>query len=153
MKNVIGKQDIPRLIIMVIIGLALTFLGFAKIKKVVEAKRWPVTNGTVMSSEIAGVSKYYPSITYTYTIDSVVYNSNIISNINFNTKNRSVVEEFLKNYPLDSEIKVHYNKLKPSDAILEPGTNTGHILLLAFGVFILAIPVFEVIFSKMNTKK
>jgi hypothetical protein len=147
----VKRQDIPRLIIIAIIGLALTFLGFAKIRKATEAKKWPATNGTVTRSEVAGAIKYYPSIAYTYTVDNVVYNSNSISNINFNTKNRSVVVEFLKKYPLGSEIKVYYNDSEPSEALLEPGINTGNIFLLAFGMILLLIPIFS-IFIKVDLK-
>jgi hypothetical protein len=153
MTAVIGRQDIPGLVIMAIIGLALTFFGFTKIKTAADAKRWPVTNGTVTRSEVAGAIKYYPSVTYTYTIDSLVYNSDKISNINFNTKNRSVVEKFLNKYPMGSKIKVYYNISEPSNALLEPGINTGNILLLAFGIILLAIPIFLAIFMKVDIKK
>jgi hypothetical protein len=153
MKAVIGRQDIPGLVIMVILGLTLTFFGFTKFKKAADAKSWPVTSGLVTGSDVAGTIKYYPSISYTYTVDSVVYNSNSISNINFNTKNRSVVEEFLKKYPLGTKIKVYYNGSEPSRALLEPGINTGNILLLAFGIILLAIPVLLVIFMKVDIRK
>jgi hypothetical protein len=62
------------------------------------------------------------------------------------------VEEVLKKYPLDSEIKVYYNSKDPSKALLEPGINRGNILLLAFGIFILAIPIFLVLFMKVDLK-
>lgn len=152
MKAEIGKQDLPGIIIIAIIGLGLTFLGLTKMRNAAEAKRWPVTKGTVTSSGVAGAIKYYPSVFYTYTIDSVVYNSNRISNTSFNTKNRIVVEEFLKKYPSGSEVKVYYNDSKPSDAFLEPGINTGSILLLAFGLIILAIPVGFLIISVSKTQ-
>jgi hypothetical protein len=153
MKAVIRRQDIPGLVVIATIGLALTFLGSAKLKNAAEAKRWPITIGTVTSSEVAGAMKYYPSVNYTYTIDTVVYTSNSISNMNFNSKNRSFVEDFIKKYPLGSEIKVYYNSADPSRALLEPGINTGHILLLAFGIIILAIPIFLVLFMKLELKK
>jgi hypothetical protein len=153
MKAVIGRQDIPGLVIMFILGLALTFLGFTKFKNATDAKSWPVTIGLVTGSGVAGAIKYYPSVTYTYTVDSVVYNSNGLSNINFSTKNRSVVEEFLKKYPLGAEIKVYYKGSEPSRSLLEPGINTGNILLLAFGIIVLAIPVFLLIFMKVDIKK
>jgi hypothetical protein len=150
MKPVIGRKDLPGLVIIVIIGLALTFLGFARIKTAAEAKRWPATKGIITSSEVSGAIKYYPTVGYTYTIDNVVYTSDRISNINFNSKNRSVVEEFLKKYPLGSEVTIYYNDSDPSDAFLEPGINKGNILLLAFGIVILAIPVLLVIFMKVD---
>jgi len=152
MKAVIGRQDIPGLVIIAIIGIGLTFLGFTKIKKAADSEKWQVTNGTVTRSEVAGAIKYYPSITYMYTIDNVVYNSSGISNVNFNTKKRSVAEEFLKKYPLGSEVKVYYSGSKPSESLLEPGINTGNILLLGFGIVILAIPIFLLIFMKVDIK-
>jgi hypothetical protein len=73
--------------------------------------------------------------------------------MNFNTKNRSVVEEVLNKYPLGSEIKVYYNSADPSKALLEPGIITGNILLLAFGILVLAVPTFSVLFMKFEIKK
>jgi hypothetical protein len=152
MKAVIRRQDIPGLVMIAIIGIGLTFLGFVKIKNAADAKSWPVTNGVITSSRVAGAIKYYPSLDYKYMVDSIVYSSNSISNINFTSKNESTVEEFLKKYPLGSETKVYYNRLKPAKAFLEPGINNGNIILLAFGIFLLAIPVFLVIFIKVDFK-
>jgi hypothetical protein len=153
LKAIIGRQDIPGLVIMVILGLVLTFWGYTKFKNATDSKSWPVTIGLVTGSEVAGAIKYYPSIVYTYTVDSIVYNSNSISNINFNAKNRSVVEEFLIKYPLGAKIKVYYNGSEPSKALLEPGINTGNILFLAFGIIVLAIPIFLVVFMKVDIRK
>lgn len=152
MKAVIGRQDIPGLVISAIIGLALTFLGSVKLKNAADTNNWPITNGTVTRSEVGGAMKYYPSVSYTYIVDSTVYTSNIISSMNFNTKNRSVVEEVLKKYPVDSEIKVYYCSEDPSRALLEPGINTGNILLLIFGIIVLSIPALSVIFMKFRIK-
>jgi hypothetical protein len=153
MKAVIRRQDIPGLVVTAIIGLALILLGSAKLRNAAEAKRWPVTIGTITDSEVGGAMKYYPSVNYTYTIDTVVYNSNSISNMNFYSKSRSVVEDFLKKYPLGSEIKVSYNPADPSRALLQPGINTGHIILLVFGIIVFAIPVFLILFMKFEIKK
>ncbi len=153
MKAVIGRQDIPGLVISAIIGLGLTFLGSVKLKNAAETNRWPITNGKVISSEVGGVMKYYPFVSYTYIVDSTEYTSDRISNMNYNTKNRSVVEEALKKYPLDSEIKVYYNSMDPSKSLLEPGIETGNFLLLAFGLIVLAVPVFSVLFMKFEIKK
>jgi len=152
MKAVIGRQDIPGLVISAIIGLALTFLGSVKLKNAADTNNWPITNGTVTMSEVGGAMKYYPSVSYTYIVDSTIYTSNIISIMNFNTKNRSVVEEVLKKYPVDSEIKVYYCSEDPSRALLEPGINTGNILLLIFGIIVLSIPALSVIFMKFRIK-
>ena len=153
MKAVIGRQDLPGLIIIVLIGIGLTFLGITKFKKAAEAKSWPTTKGTITSSKVGGAIKYYPSLTYSYTVDSIEYSSNTISNINFNSKNSKTVEDFLKKYPLGSEIKVYYNGSEPSLAMLEPGINSGNIILLAFGILLLAIPVILIIFLKVDLKK
>ena len=150
MKAVIKRQDIPGLVICAIIGLGLTLLGSVKLKNAAETNRWPLTNGTVISSDVAGTMKYHPFVSYTYTVDSAVYTSDRISSMNFNTKNRSVVEEVLKKYPLGSEIRVYYNNTDPSIALLEPGINIGNILLLGFGIIVLAIPIFLVLFMKLE---
>lgn len=153
MKPVIGRKDMPGLVVLAIIGLAMTFLGLVKLKNAMATNEWPTTKGTVTGSEVSGAIKYYPSVAYTYSVDSVAYSSNSIGNMNFNTKNRSIAEEVIKKYPLSSEIKVYYNSADPSDALLEPGVNTGNILLLAFGIIILAIPVLCLFFMKLEIKK
>jgi len=153
MKASITRQDIPGLLIMLIIGLALSLIGFSKFIKATDTKEWPVTKGIITRSEVAGIMKYYPSITYSYIIDSVTFNSTSISNMNFNTKNRRVAEEFINKYPLGSEIMVHYNRSNPSEALLEPGINSGNILLLCFGILLLLVPIFLVTFLKMDLKK
>jgi hypothetical protein len=152
MKASIKRQDIPGLLIMLIIGLALSLIGFSKFKKATDTKKWPVTKGIITRSEVAGIMKYYPSITYSYIIDTVTYNSTNISNMNFNTKNRRVAEEFINKYPLGSEIMVHYNRTNPSEALLEPGINSGNVLLLCFGILLLLVPIFLVTFLKMDLK-
>jgi hypothetical protein len=153
MKAVIGRKDIPGLVISGIIGLALTLLGSVKLKNAAETNSWPLTNGTVTSSEVAGTMTYYPTVSYTYIVDSAVYTSSTISNMNFNTKNRSVAEEVVNKYPLDAEINVYYSSTDPSKALLEPGVNTGNILLLAFGLIVLAVPVISVLFMKFEVRK
>jgi hypothetical protein len=65
----------------------------------------------------------------------------------------NVVEEFLQKYPLGSEVKVYYNESNPYRVYLEPGINSGNILLLAFGILLLAIPIFSVVFMKVDLKK
>lgn len=150
MKKSIGRQDIPGLVIMVIIGIALTAFGSLKIKSAQETKKWPVTTGIVTVSEIAGAIKYYPSVSFSYNIDKVDYTSTRISQINFTSKKKSVVEKTLKKYPVGSEVKVYYNGSNPAEALLEPGINTGNIMLLGFGILLLAVPVFLVIFLKLK---
>lgn len=150
MKAVIKRQDLPGLLIIAIIGIGLTFLGYVKIKNAKDAMKWPVTFGIITSSRLAGGISYYPSLSYEYMVDSVVYSSNSISNINFTSKNEGVVAEFLKKYPLGSETKVYYDSSEPSKAFLEPGINNGNIILLAFGIFLLSIPVLLVIFMKVD---
>jgi hypothetical protein len=38
-------------------------------------------------------------------------------------------------------------------SLLEPGVNTGNILLLVFGAIVLAIPVLLVLFTKVDLRK
>lgn len=153
MKATLTRQDLPGLVLLTIIGLALTAVGGVMLKNAVESKNWPVTNGTVTGSEVAGSIKYYPSITYTFTIDGVDYSSDQISNMNFRTKNINVAQEVVNRYPVGSVATVHYDSTDPSKSYLEPGIDTGHILLLLFGVLALAIPVFSAIFLKFEPKK
>ncbi len=153
MKAVIKRQDLPGLIVLAIIGVALTFLGSVKLKNALATNKWPVTKGTITSAEVSGAVKYYPSIKYAYTVDGVEYTSDRISNMNFNTKKRSVAEAVVNKYPLGSETKIYYNRSDPSASLLEPGINTGNILLLAFGILLLAIPVLCLLFMKIEINR
>lgn len=153
MKAVIKRGDLPGLVMLVIIGLGLTILGTLKLKNAAESNNWPVTSGIITGSRVGGAIKYYPALTYTYTVDSTVYTSDRIANMNFLTKNQSVAEEVLNRYPLNSEVKVYYQSTDPSKAFLEPGIQSGNFLLLAIGLFILAVPILTLVFMKLEIKK
>lgn len=153
MKATITRQDLPGLIISAIIGLGLTFLGVVKFKNANETKSWPVTQGTVTASEVAGSIKYNPSVNYTYSVNGTEYSSNQIGTMNFRTKNKSVAEEVVAKYQAGAAVEVHYNSKNPSDAYLEPGTETGHFLLLLIGILVLSVPVFSLVLIKLDLKK
>jgi hypothetical protein len=154
MKATIVRQDLPGILIMFILGIGLTFLGTVKLKKAAETKNWPSVNGIITGSDVSSSgTKYYPLVNYSYTLYGIEYSSNTISNMKFNSKYRDYVEEYLQKYKPDSEIKVYYNSADPSQSLLEPGIVTGHYLLLAIGILILAIPALLLAFLKVNLKK
>jgi hypothetical protein len=153
MAAVIKRGDIPGLVIMAILGTGLTILGIVKYINAAETKSWPVTKGEVTVSEVGGSMKYTPSVTYIYRVDTTDYSSNGIETMNFNSKNREYVQEYIGKYPVGATVDVFYNPVRPEQAFLEPGAKRGHLYLLGFGILVLAVPVLSVIFMKFDLKK
>jgi len=154
MKAVIGRQDVPGLVIMFILGLGISVLGAVKLKNAADTGKWPATDGIITGSDVGtSGTKYYPAITYSYTVDDIEYASDVIGNMKFNSKYRDNIEEFLQKYQLNSKTRVYYNADEPSMALLEPGIARGNFMLLAFGILILAVPIFLLSFMKLDLKK
>ena len=108
-----------------------------------KSRSWPTTNGVVVQSriQIDADSSSRPFIEYRYQVESRTYLS---SRIRFgNTSGANVANQLATTYHLGKEVKVFYDPLDASSAILEPGVEPttyvgfagGPILILA-GLFL-----------------
>lgn len=117
---------------------------------------WPATAGTVTASERKRVTlRTQPRVVYSYAVNGTSYTSERISFAAGVPPKET--DEFLARYPVGKNVSVHYSPEKPSDAVLEPGTNK-HVtaqlrLLLVCFVIIIAVNVLLVFLRAMDKRE
>ena len=83
---------------------------------------WPTTIGTITKVErYKRLFRWLPRIGYSYSVDGKNYDSEHLS---FATGYRpKEVDEILSRYSVGQSVPVSYLPAKPSEAVLEPGSN------------------------------
>ena len=125
-----------------------------------ETKQWSTAEAQIIQSKIrieedAGTS-YIPDIEYTYSVNGKEYkNSQILLYKQVQFGKESLAKEFTERYPVDSKQIIYYNKEKPTESVLESGTNIRHLFDFVLPVFCfgLGIALFYIMFIKDRKKK
>lgn len=130
--------EIPGFAFVVAFGGLFALIGLYIFVNALRTYRWPTTTGvvrgqniTTSSSSESGSTSYSPKLRYEYEIDGDTYVSSRIavgSGPSFNS--RSGAQEWLEDYPTDSEVTVHYNPGSPDRSVLQPGGVLRGLLLL-----------------------
>jgi hypothetical protein len=112
-------------------GALLLILGLYSSIMDTSASSWPVTEGTITSSQVESWGSgahdpidYRPAITYQYQVGGKTYNgSQISSGATFyggvNVDEYEQANAIVSNYPVGSIVEVHYNPNNPNNAVLE----------------------------------
>lgn len=125
------KTKAPRQVIYVFSFFLLLLLGWfifslTGVVKGLETNKWPVTDGTVISSEVKrlnsskGSSKSAPLIRYQYKVGSEEFTSEKYSST-VARGSSSWARDIVDMHPAGTEVKVHYNPGQPSRAVLVTG--------------------------------
>lgn len=117
--------------------------------RVIQAKRWPVHEATIIESYIekdisAELSEqwYFPRITYEYSVRGQRYQS---SNINYQEEmlEKRSAELVCMNHPAGKTITVRVHPRRPERAVIYPGINAtlmvAFITSLGFGIICLYV--------------
>jgi hypothetical protein len=92
------------------------------IQRAKESAAWPSTTGTITASGTKKVMfRSQPRVAYSYAVNGTSYVSERISFAAGVPPKET--ESVVARYPVGKEVNVHYAPEKPSDAVLEPGTN------------------------------
>jgi hypothetical protein len=126
-------NDVPRRggspTIWLVLTLILTAAGLLLGNRALELSRafvpvadWPSVTATVVESRVIGERAFRPLIAFDYTVDSTAYRDT--SDLNMpsfggRTNRLSAAENMAKEYPVGSEVTVHYNPADPGDARLK----------------------------------
>lgn len=83
---------------------------------------WPTTAGTITKVErFKRLFRSLPRVGYSYSVDGKQHNSERLS---FATGYRpKEVDEILNRYSVGQSVPVSYSPAKPTEAVLEPGSN------------------------------
>ena len=112
-------------------AIALFFLWFLitqifDVANAYQAVKWPVVQGTVISSgEVRGCAKagssYYPDVRYRYVIGDLTYTGQRIAFGNVGCGSSEHAQAIAGQYAVNTVIPVHYNSVQPADAVLLVG--------------------------------
>jgi hypothetical protein len=93
---------------------------------ILESQNWPVTQGTIISSNLQRKpggeegDYYHAQITYNFTVEGIVYTSSIVNigEQGWSTA-RYYYERLVQKYSVGKTVSVYYNPKNPSQAVLE----------------------------------
>lgn len=142
-----------------LLGYFLTFhVGADHLDYIKYSKAWPSTEGVVTHSEVKehvsseGKSSYRYSLQYNYMVKGRAFSDSDISHsqdLSFSKKHKAV--ELQTQYPVGSPIIVHYDPLKPSDALLDVSSSISDYSIFSLGIIffitgalILLNPIFNI---------
>ena len=128
--------------------------GITFIRSAEASKRWPVAQGSVVStrarlqSSSTGNSSpssysYAFEVTYAYEVDGEQYEGDRFSLGEGSTASRAFPERSdaqvaaSRDYPTGSEVDVYYDPENPASAVLKPGANWGTYMPLVLGTVFL----------------
>lgn len=124
---------------------------------------WPRADGMITSSSLipstqrvtdqntglASYSTYYkPSVHYTYTVAGQTFEGkSIASSYDGLTTTLKAARRIIDKYASGTQVQVLYDPADPKTGHLEPPRSTGAIIILAFGIFWIALGTLVVTLS------
>lgn len=125
-----------------VLGLILFVIYRDKLNADKKSSSWSSVPGKITSSRIEKRSsfdwhdnrrytRYVPAIKYSYTVEGNPYQAERIGNGIYIGMTRNAVSHWTKRFPTGTTLPVYYNPADPSDAVLEPTSNSN---IIGFGV-------------------
>ena len=153
------KVDVPLQlryggVALLFVGPVLILLAGGLILAAKSTQAWPTTDARVIRSEIevsqkasgirrrqARFSDYFtPMIEYAYVVNGEQYNgTQIRSHSDAGSYDRAEVEQWIRQYPVDATISIHYSPKKPHRSVIDTTADVG-LFWIVFVFGILAIP-------------
>ena len=108
-------------VILFIFFLVGAFQVFTDLKSSLECNSWPFVHGKMLKSDVTtkltggGLKTKMLDLEYEYEIGGKMYRG---SRLSYSSQMMNEVENFSKNYPKDSKVKVYYKPNSPANSIL-----------------------------------
>lgn len=134
-------------------GIVLTALGFFLAFTLGKPLRdqslasgsWPTTEGRITRSELVrtvskGTAMYTADIGYTYDLDGRSFEGERVwFGDDYRSSNAAEFRRVVAAYPVDRQVRVHYDPAAPEASVLEPGATWSGSLLYFAGLGTLAL--------------
>ncbi|MEM9157539.1 MAG: DUF3592 domain-containing protein [Verrucomicrobiota bacterium] len=123
------------------LGIILSTYTIGKYLQAKASLNWPNTVGKILKSEIIESTSgtrssrriYKANVDYTYCVNDVFYDNNVVSAFQYSTSIRNQAAQVVRRYPAGKEVEVYYKPAKPEVATLEKGVQRPlGLALLAF---------------------
>jgi hypothetical protein len=125
----------------VLVAAVVSYAGFLKFENLeiyLARRHWPITQGTITSSDITGDRALRPVIGYRYTVgDSTYTDTTNLNTPGFGNKRRrlEVAEAWVKEYPVGKTIPVRYDPQAPRMAYISITPPWTDFFVPGLGVF------------------
>ena len=141
-------------VVVIAVGLIIGFLGMRQYFQAKRAeKNWKKASGVVLESNLTSfrsrnsrgnyTTKYRPHIAYEYQVDGQAFNSDRLA-FGSESTSESNGRKKIANYPVGSEVTVHYAPDNPAKAVLETKAY-GFISNVLLGLFFIALGIIAMI--------
>jgi hypothetical protein len=129
------------------LGIILTSISLYYLKMARNSLHWENTNGEITSSEIKITKSkngktYQPDIHFNYQVYGTEYTSKRVyfgSNLGTSSKNRA--QKLIDKYPVGQKVKVYYDPMKNTRAVIEPGARWEIKFFVIFSALFIIIPL------------
>lgn len=128
-----------------LIGAALSWWGWSILQKARVSAEWPSVSGQITESNLEfdrggeDGDTYTPRVSYSYTVNSVSYESYAIKFGENTYSSEREAQEILARYPAGQVVQVYYDPSDPDSAILEPGVSGGSYIVLSVGLLFVVL--------------
>lgn len=145
---------------LIVLGLAMACFGIYFIVLGYEAKGWVETEGRVVSTRVrvdtdiaskttTRRNRYFPSITYRWTVDGTTYTASRyrLGETHEKYSERSEARAVAAKFPAGSAVSVYYDEDHPDSAVLEPKLSVGVFVPLPLGLLFMTLGSILLIFG------
>jgi len=140
--QIVKTMGWPFVIVYLALIVSAIYLTFVEAPNALNSNQWPEVKGQVTEHKIIErkrtkktgeqITVYSAKIDYQYIVNGQEYQSNQIRLADRHKKN--ITQMLNTTYAIGSPVTVYYNPQNPSNAVLQKGLTTGHILT---GLFLL----------------
>jgi flagellar basal body-associated protein FliL len=139
------------LAVLIIAGIALTWIGCYFIYKGYESRSWPQYQGKITASYVEKQRKrssdtgstsydiYVARVKYSYRANGRSYTNDEIGfgGNEYTSKKKFKTEQYLNQFPVGKSVTVYYNPKKNKQSVLRQGVTGGSLLILVGGIIFL----------------
>jgi hypothetical protein len=141
-------------LLITVIGIGFAIWGTMVVMEARSAANWPTTEGTIVVSKFdrnfntssSGKGKWYydVKIKYSYTVDSLEYESKRVDfkSANYHYKSEVIPSAIARRYPVGKKVDVYYNPDDPEKAVLKTEITFMTYIGLLIGIFLIGLGVF-----------
>jgi hypothetical protein len=110
-------------ILLVVAGGSLVVTSFLLLGNSAARRHWPMVQGEVLHTQVAGTRAFHPEIVYSYTVNNQKYSdTTAMDSPAFGGRNNKydVARKIVAEYPTGKAVSVYYDPTDPSISTLRP---------------------------------
>lgn len=125
-----------------VVGIGTMFWGLKILLEGRRSRHWPCVKGVITVSHLnSDDDELLPEICFDYLVDKKSFNSTV-QFPSGTTPTQEFSKSYISRYPVNSEVDVYYNPLRPEQATLEPGGHSSDWLIFLFGLGATVLMIF-----------